>query len=109
MREGRSTRMLGSEPLQYPDVKTKKDTALSGLWAVTWRSLFLTPVGVLAFVFLMCPIIAMIFLPIFGGVCFFYGLWWQGIIAVIVWVVVIWAWRHFRLSRFFKGSSSLLC
>jgi hypothetical protein len=63
------------------------------------------PVGFVVFVLLLCPIIAMILLPIVGAVCLFYGFWWQGMAAFVFWFIVIWAWRYFRLNRFFEGPS----
>jgi hypothetical protein len=89
-------------------MKTKHDTDFSGIWSIAWRSFVFLPVGLAAFVLLVCLIAGLLFPPVVAAACLFYGLWWQGITAFAVWLLVIWAWRHFRLSRFFESPPSLL-
>ncbi len=89
-------------------MKTKHDTAFSGIWAVAWRSFVLLPVGLAAFLLPICLIAALLFPPVIGAAYLSCGLWWQGIPAFVVWSLVIWSWRHFRLSRIFESPPSLL-
>jgi hypothetical protein len=89
-------------------MKTDGKWALSGVWAVTWRSFVYMPVGFSVFFLLLCLVIAMLFPPIIGTVCLFLGLWWQGIALFVFWFVVTWAWRYFRVRRFFVSPPSLL-
>ena len=89
-------------------MKTKRGTALCGVWAVTWRSLVHLPLGLAVFGLLLCLIIGVIFLFIVGGVYLFYGFWWQSIMAFTGSGVIFWAWRKFHLNRFFESPPSLL-
>lgn len=89
-------------------MKTKSDSAFSGVWAVAWRSFLYLPVGLAAFLLLVGLIAALLFPPVIGAACLFYGLWWQGIAAIAVWALIIWAWRRLRLHRFFEAPPSLL-
>jgi hypothetical protein len=77
------------------------DTDFSGIWAVTWRSFLMLPVGLILFAAFVSLVAAFLLPPFFGVACLFSGLWWQGITAFVIWSLEIWAWRHLRLTRFF--------
>jgi hypothetical protein len=89
-------------------MKTKKETALTGIWAVTWRSFVYMPLGFLVFFLLLCAVIAVLFPPILGIGCLFLGFWWQGIALFAFWFLVLWAWRYFRVGCFFESPPSVL-
>jgi len=65
-------------------------------------------VGLAAFVLLLCLLVGMLFPPLVGAVFLCYGLWWQGLAALVVWALVIWGWRVLRLGRFLEAPPSLL-
>lgn len=89
-------------------MKTKAEKLLSVIWAATWRSMVYLLLGFLILVLLLCAIMALVIMPIIGAERLLYGLWWQGLTGFIAWLMVIWAWRHSRLNRFFVGPPSLL-
>jgi hypothetical protein len=82
-------------------VKTKNETALTGLWALLWRSVVYVPLGFAVCVLLVCIIAALVFPPIIGAMFLCHGLWWQGVAAFAGWVLPITVWRYFHLGRFF--------
>jgi hypothetical protein len=75
---------------------------LSGVWAVTWRAVVYTPVGLAVFLFLLCIVVAAIFPPIIATECLFSGFWWQGVGLFVFWLLVLWAWRRFHLGNLFS-------
>ncbi len=85
-------------------MKTNRETALSGIWAITWRSCIYAPVGFAVFLLFVCVVILLVIPPIIGTECLLLGLRWQGIALFAVWLPTIWAWRRFRLGRFFLES-----
>jgi len=84
------------------EMKTKKEGALSGVWAVAWRSFVYMPLGFAVFFLLLCLVFAAIIPPIIGAECLLMGFWWQGAALFAFWFLVIWAWRCFRIGRFFE-------
>ena len=94
------SRILIMNPHQHDDLR--------GIWAVTWRALFLFPAALAVFFLLLLLVAAVILLPCFAGMFFFTGLWWQGAASLVAWAGVLGAWRRFRLGRFFESPPSCL-
>lgn len=63
---------------------------LSGIWAVTWRSVVFLPVMLATFVLFVSSVVLLLFPLFFGVVCLLCRLWWQGIGALTLWALGIW-------------------
>ena len=65
-----------------------------GLWAVLWRALLFGPIlGVLGSALLFLVIAAFLVPPLYAVFAFFTGDWIFGLMALVVWGVVLWFHR----------------
>jgi len=89
-------------------MKSKRERDLSGIWAVTWRSLIYMPAGIAVFFLLLCLVVVVLAPPFVGVECLCWGLWRQGIALFALSFLEIWVWRRFRVHRLFQSPSSIL-
>jgi len=89
-------------------IKQHNDSAARGIWAVAWRSLVYLPMMLGMFVLLLVHVCGLFLLPFIVGTYLWFGLWRQGLIALAVWLLLCWSWRHFRLSEHFQSPPSTL-
>ena len=82
--------------------------AFRGLWAVAWRSVALLPYMLGVFLVLFGVVAGLLGLPIAGLLYALAGAWLEAALSFSAWLALFWAWRHFRLRRFFESPSSLL-
>lgn len=80
----------------------------AGLWALTWRSVVLLPIVVFTSGFLVTFGLSLAVLPMLGVVELTTGDRLVGFAMLGAWVAEIWAWRRFKLSRYYEGPPSTL-
>lgn len=89
-------------------MSTEQKPSLGGVWALTWRSILFLPAMLFAFILLLALAVSLFALPLFGGVCIYFGLHLQGLASLAIWLVLLWAWRRFNLRQFYEGPPSYL-
>ena len=86
----------------------KSQSDAKGLWSITWRSLvllpFLFPLGLLWIVL----VIVIGILPILALVSLCSREWPLAGILLAVWVLLVFAYRYFKLGRWFEWPPSVL-
>ena len=90
----------------YRQMKTKQSGLLSGVWAVTWRSFVYMPLAWAAFFVLLFFGVGIFILPVIGTMFLIVGLRWDGAICFGAWILVVWAWRYFRVRRLLSGADA---
>ena len=87
-------------------VRTNSD--LGGFWAILWRSVAFLPYMFLVFVCVGGVWLGRWLLPIRVAVLLYMKEWPRAALTCSVWLSLVWAYRRFRLGRFFEPPPSLL-
>lgn len=87
---------------------TKADSDWRGCWAILWRSVVFVPYMLAVFICVGGVWLSRWFFPIFAVFLLYLHEWWQGAVAVTLWLLSVRAYRRFHLERFFEPPPSLL-
>ena len=87
---------------------TKEYSDWKGCWAILWRSILFIPYMLAVFVGVGGVWLSRWLLPVCGATFFYLQQWWAAGVAFALWSLAVWAYRRFRLSRFFEAPPSLL-
>jgi hypothetical protein len=89
-------------------MSTRTDSDWKGLRAVLWRSIAFLPYMLLVFVGVGGIWLSRWMLPIYVTILLYLQEWLEAALTCVLWLVLLWAYRRFRLSRFFEPPHSLL-
>lgn len=81
---------------------------LQGIWAISWRSVVFLPLMLCVAVLLLGLALSLITLPFLGVVYVYFGLWKYAIVSFVTWVLLIYVYRRFNISRCFERPPSYL-
>ena len=87
---------------------TEKQSDLAACWGLFWRCFVFMPVMLALFIVLGGIWLCRWLLPLAAAARIFEGNFWTAAVTLIIWFLCFWAYRRFRLSRFFEGPPSLL-
>jgi hypothetical protein len=99
--------VVGRNEAHY-HMNTQRDSGIKGLWAILWRSIIFLPYMLLIFVSIGGIWLSRWLLPVCGAVLLYDHDWRAAGIVFALWLVLFWAYRHFRLCRYLESPSSLL-
>jgi len=89
-------------------MNTRRHAEWKGLWAILWRSMVFLPYMLMVFVCIGGVWLSRWVLPCYAAFLLYLQEWWQAAVAFALWLFVFWAYRRFRLHRFFEAPPSLL-
>jgi hypothetical protein len=88
------------------NVNEQSHAGAKGLWAILWRSMVFMPYMLLVFLCVGSVALSLWVLPVFLAFWIYFGQWHFVGGALVIWLVALWIYRRFRLSRFFKSTAS---
>jgi hypothetical protein len=85
-----------------------KETDWNGVWEIFWRSFVYFPCMLLVFASVAGVWLGRWVVPFWGAFLLCLQEWALATVTWALWLVLIWAYRRFRLRRFFEAPPSLL-
>jgi TRAP-type C4-dicarboxylate transport system permease large subunit len=79
-----------------------------GAWALLWRSLVFIPYMLLVFILVGGIWLSRWVLPLYAAVWVYVDEWYMAAGILAAWLLSVWAYRRFRLHRFYATPRSLL-
>jgi hypothetical protein len=79
-----------------------------GAWALLWRSLVFIPYMLLVFILVGGIWLSRWVLPLYAAVWVYVDEWYMAAGILAAWLLSVWAYRRFRLHRFYETPRSLL-
>lgn len=87
---------------------TEKQSDLAACWGLFWRCFVFMPAMLAVFIVVGGVRILRWVLPLCAAIQTYYGNFWASVVILVIWFLCFWAYRRFRLSRFFEEPPSLL-
>jgi hypothetical protein len=78
------------------------------IWSLTWRSVIFLPAMLSAAVLVIGRTSALIGVPLLGAACLYFGLWRNAATCFVVWLLIMYVYRRFRIGQFFERPPSYL-
>jgi hypothetical protein len=79
-----------------------------GCWGILWRALVFVPYMLAIFVGVGSVWLSRLVLPVLAALWLYSHDWWLACSAFVLWLIAMWSYRRFRLSRFYERPPSLL-
>jgi hypothetical protein len=86
----------------------KENSDFKACWGILWRSFVFMPYMLAVFIVVGGIWLSCWVLPVCVAMLIYSGDWSLALITAAFWLLAIWSYRFFRLSRFFESPPSLL-
>jgi len=89
-------------------MNSKENSDWKACWGILWRSFVFMPYMFTVFIVVGSIWLGRLVLPVCTAMLLYSGEWSLAVVTVAFWLLTMWSYRYFRLSRFFECPPFLL-